>query len=123
MTEDEKIQYLANLCYIAQVDGKQDQIEDKLIDGMAKAISAGYFEIIKAKDLAAQDEFTIQYPSRFSERVRNLEDMLLLAYSDKNLHELEKKIILDYAQQLRLSQKQSDLIRNETKTQLATLKK
>ena len=123
MTQEEKIQYMANLFHFAQVDGKQDAIEEKLIDGMAKGISAGYFETIKGKDLASQAGFTIQYPSRFSERVRNIEDMLLLAHSDRKLHELEKTILLDYAESLHLTQKQSDLIREETKAELAKVKK
>jgi len=123
MTEQEQIQYLANIYHLAQVDGQVDRIEDKLLDEMAKGIGAGYFEIVKAKALTEKEDFSIQYPSRLSDQIRNLEDMLLLAYSDQKLHHLEKKIILEYADNLGLTKKQSALVQQQAQSRLKTLKK
>jgi len=50
-----------------------------------------------------------------SERIRNLEDMLFLAYCDKALHELEKKILVDFARQIGITQEQINMIRKEAK--------
>jgi len=123
MTEQEQIQYLANLCYLARADGDVDRIEEKLLDEMARGIGAGYFEVRKAMDLSAQEGFTITIPERWSDRVRTIEDMLLLAYMDKRLHHLEKELILDYANKVGITDKQIKLIQKQTKERLKKVKK
>ncbi len=89
MTEEEQIQYLANLFHVARADGRVDVSEDSLAEDIAKSIGAGYLETRKALDLSAEKDFSVTFPARFSERIRNLEDMLLLAYCDQDLHDLE----------------------------------
>ena len=122
MERDEQVQYLANIYYVARVDGQVDRLEEKLIDHIAKGIQAGYFETYKGKDESEKEDFSIKYPKRWSDRIRNVEEMLLVAFADEKLHSLEKKILMEYANHLGINQTQFKVIREETKKRLAELK-
>ena len=86
MTNEEGIQYLANIYYLLRIDGSIDRAEEKVFEKIGKAVGVGYFDMSKAKDLSAEEGFSIKVPDRFSDRIRCLEDMLVVAYSDKSLH-------------------------------------
>lgn len=118
MTEAEQIQYLANVFYVARSDGKVDPVEDKAVEQMAKDIGAGYFQTRKALDMAGQADFEVVFPARLSERIRNMEDMLFVAGRDLKLEEVEKEIVVDFARQIGVNQKQVDIIRRETRARL-----
>ena len=118
MTQNEQIQYLANIYYLARADENFEVEEDYLLQDIAKGISAGYLETRKALDLSMTSDFKIKFPARLSDRIKNLEDMLLVAYYDKKLHEMEKKIILTYAKHLDITKEQFEIIQNETKKRL-----
>ncbi|KPK76024.1 MAG: hypothetical protein AMJ79_08640 [Phycisphaerae bacterium SM23_30] len=121
MDNEEKMQYLANIYYLVRADGKVERMEEKLYDYIAKGIEAGYFESLKAKERAQKEGFTIKYPGRWSDRVRCVEDMLLAAYADKRLHELEQKILLQYANEIGIRKDQFKVIMDETKARLKEL--
>jgi uncharacterized tellurite resistance protein B-like protein len=118
MTQNEQIQYLANIYYLARADEQFEVEEDYLLQEIAKDIGAGYLETRKALDMSMADGFKIKFPARLSDRIKNLEDMLLVAYYDKKLHEMEKKIILTYAKHLDITKEQFETIREETKKRL-----
>jgi len=118
MTSDEKIQYLANVYYILTVDGKVERVEEKMYERIAKGIDAGYFEQSRAREMVKKDGFAIRYPSRWSDRIRSMEDLLAAALSDEKLHALEKKLMTDYAKHLGIDQTQMNLISRETKARL-----
>ena len=118
MTEEEQIQYLANIYHVARADGRVEVVEDSVVEDMAKGIGAGYLETRNGLDLSAEKDFCVVFPARLSERIRNLEDMLLLAYSDQKLHDLEKKIIIDFAKQIGITQEQVNMIRKVAKARL-----
>ena len=122
MENEEKIQYLANVYYLALVDGEVDQIEEKLFDYIAKGIQAGYFETLKAMDLAKTADFEVKYPMRLSDRIKCAEDLLLIAYADDKLVEVEKKIVLDYANHLGMHKEQFVTVKEETAKRLKVLK-
>jgi len=118
MTQDEQIQYLANIYYLARADNDFQVEEDYLLQEMAKDIGAGYLETRKALDLSMAQDFKIKFPARLSEKIRNLEDMLLVAYYDKKLQHLEKEIILAYTKHLGISPKQFEIIQEQAKKRL-----
>ncbi len=118
MTQDEQVQYLANIYYLARADENFEVEEDYLLQEIAKGIGAGYLETRKALDLSITDDFKIKFPARLSERLRNLEDMLLVAYYDKKLHEMEKKIITAYAKHIDITKQQFETIQREVKNRL-----
>ena len=100
MTEEEQIQFLANIYHVARADGRVEVIEDEVAESMAKDIGAGYLETRNALDLSAEKDFSIIFPARLSDRIRNLEDMLYIAYQDQELHDLEKTVMVDFARQI-----------------------
>lgn len=118
MTKDEQVQYLANIFHVARADGRVSTVEDSMVDELAKGVNAGYLETRNALDLSMEKDFTFTFPKRFSDRIRNLEDMLFVAYCESGLDDMEKKIIVDYAKQVGINQKQIDIIRKETKARL-----
>jgi len=118
MTEQEQVQYLANIFHVARADGRVDVVEDSLAEQIANDIGAGYLQTRNALDLSAAKHFHVTFPKRLSERIRNLEDMLFLAYGDRELHGMEKKIIVDFAKQIGLNQKQGNIIQKEAKARL-----
>jgi len=118
MTEEEQIQYLANVYHVARANGRVEMVEDRVVEDMAKGIGAGYLQTRKALDMSAEKDFSVKLPARLSERIRNVEDMLFLAYCDQELGDLEKKVIVDFATQIGMTQKQVNIIRKETKARL-----
>lgn len=118
MTEEEQIEYLANLFYVARLDGRVDSNEDALAEEMARGIRAGYLETRKAVDLSATSDYAIGIPNRFSDCVRNLEDMIHMAYLSDGLDADEKKIIIEFARNIGVTQTQLERIRKETKKRL-----
>jgi uncharacterized tellurite resistance protein B-like protein len=118
MTQDEQIQFLANIYYLARADENFQVEEDYLLQEIAKGIGAGYLETRKALDMSMAQDFKIKFPVRLSERIRNLEDMLAVAYHDKKLHEMEKKIITAYAKHLDITKEQFETVRQEVKKRL-----
>ena len=118
MTKDEQIHYLANIFYVARADGRVSTLEDSMVEELSKGINAGYLETRNALDLSMAKDFTFTFPKRFSDRIRNLEDMLCVAYCESGLDDMEKKVIVDYAKQIGVTQKEIDIIREETKDRL-----
>jgi len=118
MTKEEQVQYLANIYHVARASGRVEVIEDSVAEEMATGIGAGYLETRNALDLSSKKDFCVKFSTRLSDRIRNLEDMLFLAYCDKALHELEKKIVVDFARQLGITQEQMNMIRKEAKARL-----
>lgn len=123
MTQQEQIQYLANLYFLASADKNFEVEEDYILQDIAKGIGAGYLETRKALDFSLEKDFQVKLPKRYSEKFRCLEDMLFLALSDKKCHQMEKEVILKYAKKLGISQEQLDLIREETKQRIAEMKR
>lgn len=118
MTEEERRQYLANIYALARVDENVDSMESDVYEKIAREIGAGYLDTRDAMEMASKDDFKIKFPHRLSERISNLEDMLVVAYSDKKLHELEKKTLQDYARQIGISQDQFSMIQKEARERL-----
>ena len=122
MDYEEKIQYLANIYHLVRADGRVSSVEEKVMAEVAKGIGVGYLETRKGLDRAIEKDFAFKYPARWSERVRNIEDMLLAAYADDKLHPPEKEVLLEYAKNLGINQKQFNIIKKETKERLAELR-
>ena len=118
MTKDEQVQYLANIFHVARADGRVSTVEDSMVEELAKGVNAGYLETRNALDLSMEKDFTFTFPKRFSDRIRNLEDMLFVAYGESGLEDMEKKVIVNYAKQVGITQSQIDIIRKETKARL-----
>jgi uncharacterized tellurite resistance protein B-like protein len=119
MNSEEKVGYLANICYVLISDGAVDRIEEKTFRDIARGVGAGYFEEKAAMELARKPGYQVQLVGRWSQRIGNLEDMLFAAYCNGVLEKTEKKAIQQYAVQVGISQAQFDVIKEETKRRYA----
>ena len=115
MNKEEKVRYLANLYFLLLADGQVERAEEKEFEKIARDLSAGYFERKEAMEIAKNEGLQLHLPSRLSQRIRNLEDMLFLAYANDALDPAEKEPIMDYANHLGISQQQLNVIKQETK--------
>ncbi|MEN6383895.1 MAG: hypothetical protein ABFD79_01725 [Phycisphaerales bacterium] len=122
MTQQEQIQYLANIYFLAAADRNFEVNEDDILQDIAKGIGAGYLETRKALDLSSQSDFQVKLPVRYSEKFRCLEDMLFVAMSDNKLRDLEKQIIVSYSKKLGINQDQFNHIYEETKQRFKSQK-
>ena len=123
MNEEEKARYLANIYLAISADGDVDQDERRLFDSLARDIQAGWDERGKAEALAASGRVQTQVSDRWSDRIRNLEDMILAVYCDGEIDPSEKQLIVKYAKHLEIDQKQLGRIPQETKRRHALRKK
>jgi len=118
MTQQEQIQYLANIYYAVRANGRVDGVEDSYVEEAAQGIGAGYLETRKALDLAAEKDFRMVLPLRLSDRIRNLEDIIAVCYRDGTFCQQEKDAALLFARQVGVTQEQLNAIRAEAKERL-----
>ena len=122
MTEQEQIQYLANIYYLAHADGSFEVDEDYHLIDIAEGIGATYMETRKALDMISEEGFEITQPARLSDRIRNLEDMMFVAFSDKRLHKMEKTTIMDFAKKIDISKDQLKIIKDQAMERVNKIK-
>ncbi len=122
MKREETIDYLANIYAVVAADGAIDRIEERVFEAIARDIGGGYFERKQAVEKAGAGNLPARLELRWSDQVRNLEDMLFVAYCDGSLEPTEKKVIIDYANFLSISQTQLAAIRQEAKRRFAEAK-
>ena len=123
MDNEAKIQYLANIYHLVRSDGQVGSREEKVMEAVAEGIGVGYLETRKGLDMSMEKDFAAVYPKRWSDRIRNVEDMLLVAYADHKLNSAEKQVLGEFANKLGISQKQFDVIKEETKERFREMKK
>jgi DnaJ-domain-containing protein 1 len=119
MNNEEKARYLANIYYVLLADGQVDRVEERVFEEMSREIGAGYFERKEALDLARKPGYRVEPAGRWSQQVRNLEDMLFAAFADDAFHPAEKKAVREYAAGLGIDQKQFTRVIEEAKQRYA----
>ena len=119
MNKQEQVNYLANIYHLVIADGDVERLEEKVFEDISRDISAGYVERRRAMELAQKDRYQLQSLSRWSDRIRNLEDMLFAAFCDGILESAEKKLIKDCANCSGINQQQFDTIKKEAKRRYA----
>ena len=122
MNKEEKIQYLANIYYVLFADGQVDRIEERVFEEISRDVGAGYFERKDASERAQKQGYQVQPAGRWSQRIRNLEDMLFAAYSNGIMDQAEKEPVKQYAAQVGIDQKQFGLVIQEAKQRYAEFK-
>lgn len=113
MNEAEKIRYLSNIYLVLAADGDVDSKEERLFNSLAREIQANHGIRIEARKLAGAGQLQTAVSDRWSDRIRNLEDMILALFCDGQLDPAEKQLIVDYGKQLGIDQNQLNQIRQE----------
>jgi hypothetical protein len=106
MDKDDIVIHLANTILISRIDGKVTGQEKAAIEKVRREIGATKGNLNKAFQIVDQGTYSIMAAGRFSDRVRNLEDMLFLSLMDGELHSSEKDAILSFAKKIKISQDQ-----------------
>lgn len=115
MNQDEKTVYLANIIHIAGVDGKVEPQEAMAIEKVCPEIGAAKEELEKALQMAAGGNHNIKPIGRFSDMVRNLEDMMFVSLVDGEFSKAEKPEIISFAKAIKVSQDQINNMLKEAK--------
>ncbi len=115
MTNEEKVIYLANVAFISALDGEVNPLEAKTIEGIRNEIGATEPDLHKALNAVAQGDHKITPIGRFSDKVRNLEDMIWVSLIDGQFHKSEKPEVLSFAKSIKITQDQLTEILTETK--------
>ena len=115
MTNEEKVIYLANIALISAVDGEVTPTEAKAIESIRQDIVATEPDFHKALNAVSQGHHKIKPVGRFSDRVRNLEDMIWVSLSDGEFHKAEKPEVLSFAKSIKITQDQLTEILTEAK--------
>jgi len=119
MNKEDKIQYLANVYYVLLADGRVDRTEERVFEDISRDIGAGYFERKDAAERARKPGYRVRPAGRWSQRIRNLEDMLFAAYSNGVMDQAEKDPVKQYAAQVGIDQKQFGIVIREAKERYA----
>ncbi len=120
MKETELIRYLANLIMVAMADGFVSKEEKTAIKRIYKEINAKKTDFEESKRLTEKADYQVTPVGRYSERIRNLEDMIFVALSDSHLSDSEKKVILPFAKAIGAKQEQINTILSESITRFRT---
>lgn len=118
LNNDQLITYLSNIVYVARIDGKITTSETQAIEEIQKRIGAKKSELNKATQNAESPDFKIKLVGHFSDKIKNLEDIIYVALIDGDLDEKEKELFIDATSNLKISSEQIDLIINDVKDYL-----
>jgi uncharacterized tellurite resistance protein B-like protein len=120
MTGKGRVNYLANLLATAKADGAISKEEEGAIERVFKEINANKADLKEAKRINEMGDYEVTPAGRYSERIRNLEDMIFVALSDSDLCDSEKGVIISFAKAIGARQEQIDTILSESITRFRT---
>lgn len=114
MTSSDLVQYLSNVIRVVRADSQLTPAEETALATVVADMGAQKKEVKEAERLASQSDFQVKAVGRYSEQIRNIEDMVYVALADGDLGESEKTTIVELAQQLGVTQDQVDRIASES---------
>ncbi|MBT7973608.1 MAG: zinc-ribbon domain-containing protein [Candidatus Marinimicrobia bacterium] len=120
LTDEERIKYLANVVSAARADGQISPRENEAISNIQKNIGAKKTEINKAHTVAESPGFEMQPVGIFSDRVKNLEDIIYISLVDGRLDKEEKRLVLAFVKTIGITQSQINTILKEVKSNLSS---
>ena len=100
-----KSRYLANLLLLSRADGSRDAREEEVFARSAAGIGAKQADVENAHGLVSSGRHPhLILVGRFSDQVRNLEDLMLLCFADESIHPAEQELIETFAGSIGLDQ-------------------
>lgn len=118
MKPDETVMYLANILAIARADNVLSPEEESALEQIRSEIKARKKDLKDAEKLASKSDYQPTPVGRYSDKVRNIEDMLLVAMSDGELGDSEKSRLTRFAKQTGVTQEQIRMVVSEAKARL-----
>ncbi len=118
MVKDQRVVYLANVAFIAAADGEIRPSEAKAMESIRKEIGATESDLRNALTRVAQGNHRLFPVGRFSDKIRNLEDMIFVSLKDDEFDESEKSEVLFFAKSIQVSQDQLRGILSESRARV-----
>jgi uncharacterized tellurite resistance protein B-like protein len=118
ITKELHVPYLANIISVIHADGAIQKEETDAMESICQRIEADQKDLEEAIRCVAENRFRLTPVGRFSDKVRNLEDMVFVAMKDGNLAKEEKALVLSFAKNLQITQEQFRTIVSETKLKI-----
>ena len=111
-------QYLANILFLfAKQEGARTH-EEQVLKEVCQRLGATDVDLEEAKALCGRETFSIRPVGATMDRLRNLEDLLDVAFADGTLVHIEKQAIPQFAKDIGLTKKQWDPMVAEAKRKL-----
>ena len=118
ITSDLMITYLANIIKISQLDGSLHPGQQEVIGKICQQLDAEENDLAEAIEAVANGGHILTPVGRFSDKIRNLEDMLLVAMIDGELNPSEKDEILAFVKKISLTRDQVRTMLSETRVKI-----
>ncbi len=118
MADEDIVTYLANIVLASRADRKVNPLEEKAMEYMCQGIGARHGDLDKAIKAVEAGNHKPTPVGRFSDKVRNLEDMIYISVSDGQLPASQKKIILSFGKEINVNQEQINGILDESKRRI-----
>lgn len=115
MLSKERDYYLANILLFAQPEPTLDPEYLSRLDVICNEIQADSDDVQQARQWLQQGTYRLKPVGRYSERVRNLEDMLLMAMLTGNQDKQIKQQLLEFAKNLGINQQQMQWLLEESR--------
>lgn len=96
--------YVANVLAVARSNNVIGDSQRTCVDGICSDIGGKKTDMKAAEKLAESAEFRPKPVGRFSDKIRNIEDMLYVALVDGDLEESEIDVIIPFISHVGLSQ-------------------
>ncbi len=119
MTRKERIVYLGNVAHVAGADSEVSPKEGEAIEQVRKEMGIPEEDLARALQAVGQGRHSVAPVGRFSDRIRNLEDMVFVAVCDNRFSGDEKPEIVGFAKQVGVSQAQLNEILKEARQRSA----
>ncbi|MCK4626343.1 MAG: hypothetical protein KAV00_13580 [Phycisphaerae bacterium] len=116
MQDSDIPQYLANVLYVARADGTLHPNEENTAEEIRAELKAKKRDFNQAQKMVSDPNFSLKAVGRYSEKIRNIEDMVFLAFADGELAESEKGLIVQFAREIGITQKQINEVLLEAKS-------
>lgn len=119
LSSQQIVRYLANIAFIARLDGRLSPREMEAISLVQSRVGAKKSDLTKAYSLAESPEFKVEVFSSFSANVQLLEDMILVALIDNDVL-LEEALIGEFSDSVGLTKDQLARIIADARLNLAS---
>ncbi|MBM4320475.1 MAG: hypothetical protein FJ125_11070, partial [Deltaproteobacteria bacterium] len=118
MRRAERIGYLSNLLLLMRQDGEIAPEELALIGEVRQELGISSEEQDEAEHLVEAGRAAWSLASRFSDCIRNLEDLVQLSLVDYTIQAREKEVVVEMARRVGVTQPQLDRIAREAQQRL-----
>ena len=120
MQAEDVASYLANLLAIVRCDGLVRPEEETAFSAVVSELKARKKDVREAEKLVDRPDFRPYLVGRLSARIRNIEDMALVALADTQISPGEQAILSSVAEQIGLSHEQMAVIMGEARARFET---